>query len=549
MKYINEKIERIALDLTKTPSVVGSSGEIEVANKIYEYLSRIDYFKKNPENLYLSNLRQDAMNRKNVIAFIEGERNSPRTVLLLGHIDTAGIEDYGDLKKYATKPEQLKYMLAEKNFSKEIMEEIQSENWLFGRGLFDMKAGVAALIVMMEEFSKKTEELEGNIVFIAVSDEEANSGGMLSAVQELADMSEKKGWEFVAAIDTDYMTELYPGDKNKYVYIGTVGKLLPCFYIYGKETHVGQAFDGLDANLLASEIIKQINLSLDLCDVVDGEVTPPSVSLSQKDLKKEYSVQTVHAANLYFNFATHISMPGEVLEKLKKKAEKAFKNTIDRLNENYKNFCEMSNTPYTQLPWKVNVLSFEELYSRVKGEIGERLDRIIDDLAEKLLKEGVDEREFSLRVVQEVHSLYSDKEPVIIMYYAPPYYPHIYVKGETENEKQLLLAVDSAVRETKRVYDYNVLIKKFYPNISDLSYCSITKDEESISALINNMPSWPKKYRLPIKAIQKVSMPVVNIGPFGKDAHKLTERLSKAYSFDAMPMILYKTILNLLDLN
>lgn len=42
-------------------------------------------------------------------------------------------------------------------------------------------------------------------------------------------------------------------------------------------------------------------------------------------------------------------------------------------------------------------------------------------------------------------------------------------------------------------------------------------------------------------------MPVVNIGPFGKDAHKLSERVSKEYSFDAMPFILEKTLRDLLN--
>jgi len=39
-------------------------------------------------------------------------------------------------------------------------------------------------------------------------------------------------------------------------------------------------------------------------------------------------------------------------------------------------------------------------------------------------------------------------------------------------------------------------------------------------------------------------MPVVNIGPYGKDAHKLSERVCTSYSFDAMPMILQKIIEN-----
>ena len=38
------------------------------------------------------------------------------------------------------------------------------------------------------------------------------------------------------------MTSEFEGDENKYVYIGTVGKLMPSFYVVGKETHVGESF-------------------------------------------------------------------------------------------------------------------------------------------------------------------------------------------------------------------------------------------------------------------------------------------------------------------
>lgn len=547
---IGERIKGLALELAKIPSVVGTRGEVDMAEYIYRTFSKMDYFKNNPTNLKIVDLKKDSIGRKYVLAFVEGKkRDSSKTILLLGHIDTVGIEDYQDLKEYAVKAEILIQKLANKKLNKEIMDDVKSGDYLFSRGLFDMKAGVASLIIMMEEFAKRVEDLEGNLVFIGVPDEEGNSAGMLSAVQGLEKLSEERGFEFIAAIDADYMTGQYPGDDKKYVYIGTVGKLLPCFYVVGKETHVGEAWSGLDANLLASEIMKEVDLSYDLCDIADGEVALPPISLSQRDLKTEYSVQTVNAVNLYFNFATHISEPDEVLQKLKVKAVRAFENTVKKLDEDYKRFCDLSHFPYKRLSWSPQVLTFEELYKKVKDEMGEEIDKKIAKLSKVLLKNDVDDREFSLKVVQEVHKYYSDKNPVIIIYFAPPYYPHIFVKGENQKETKLLEAVNGAVEETKERYNCNIVTKKFYPYISDLSYCSITKNEESIEKLVKNMPAWPEKYSLPVRAIQKISMPVVNIGPYGKDAHKLTERLSIPYSFDIQPFLLKRTIERLLGIH
>lgn len=544
---LGEKIRNIAVELTHIRSVVGTYGEITIAEEIYKHLEKIEYFKKHPDNLRYLPLKNDELGRKNVLAFIEGtKRHSKRTILSLGHIDTAGIDDFAELKEYADKPEIIQEKLKSIKFCEETLAEIHSPDWIFGRGIFDMKTGVAALLVMLEEFSKQVDDLEGNIVFIGVPDEEGNSAGMLSGVEDLEQLAMERDWEFIAAVNTDYMTTKYPGDDNKYVYIGTVGKLLPCFYLYGEETHVGEAFNGLDANLLASEVLYQVDLSTDLCDIADGEVTLPPISLCQRDLRTEYSVQTTNAVNLYFNYATHSSQPDEVLAKCKAKAEQSFENVIKRLNEEYEKYCNLSNIPFRKLPWKTQVLTYDELYRHVKSEMGDKIDEIIAGLVAALKQKGVDDRAFSLAIVQEVHKYYSDQNSKIVVYFAPPYYPHIFVQGYDAKERNLLCAVEQAVTDVKVQYDYNIVIKKFYPYISDLSYCSISQNTANIKGLTDNLPAWPHKYNLPIKSMQNISMPVVNIGPFGKDAHKLSERLCTAYSFDAMPQILYKTLQNLL---
>ena len=74
---------------------------------------------------------------------------------------------------------------------------------------------------------------------------------------------------------------------------------------------------------------------------------------------------------------------------------------------------------------------------------------------------------------------------------------------------------------------------------------SISDDLEDINSLKYNMPSWGTKYRHPIEDIMEINVPVVNIGTFGKDGHKLTERVHKKYTFENIPNISYRTIKNL----
>ncbi len=547
---IGTKIKTLAVELTQIRSVVGTSGENDVAKKVYETLAELDYFRLHPDNLRLLPVREDELGRNGVFALIEGSRSpSKKTLLCIGHIDTVGVADYGGLQPIATDPAALKEKLAAATkFSEPALSEILSADWLLGRGILDMKTGVAALMVMVEHFSRCPEKLTGNLVFCAVPDEEGNSAGMLSAVQDLAQLQAERGWDFTAAIDTDFMTFRYPEDENRYVYVGTTGKLLPCFFIYGEETHVGEPFNGLDANLLASEVMRRIDLATDLCDIADGEVALPPISLHQRDNKTEYSVQTANTVNLYFNWPTHSSEPAEVLAKCRVKAVEAFEAVIAHLNAEYENFCRMSHIPFRRLPWETNVLTYDELYRQVKEEMGDEIDRILEGLIEKLRGRNADDREVSMAIVDEVHKHCSDKNSKIVVYFAPPYYPHNFVRDGDARSDILLAAVRRAVAEARSVYDYPIVTRRFYPYISDLSYCGIAAAEH-MGKLTENMPAWQLTYHLPVQAIQAISMPVVNIGPYGKDAHKLSERVCVNYSFDAMPLILQRTMESLLGVD
>lgn len=126
--------------------------------------------------------------------------------------------------------------------------------------------GDAILIQLLEEVRRDAEHLEGNLIFAAVCDEEGNSKGMLRLVPELVRLQETQGLDYLALLDTDYMTAEYEGDQSKYIYMGTVGKVMPTFFIVGKETHVGEAFQGLDPNQLAAQITQRINLNPEFSD-------------------------------------------------------------------------------------------------------------------------------------------------------------------------------------------------------------------------------------------------------------------------------------------
>jgi len=542
-----KRIKEIALELVAQKSIVETRDEITMSDKVYEVMGRIDYFKKHPENLYFVPVKNDPWDRKIVVAILNGEKKpSKKTVIYIGHTDTVGISDYGKFQDLATKPEELLEALKTvTSLSDEVKADIATGRYMFGRGIFDMKSGDANIIGIMEEVANDIENFEGNIIYAAVCDEEGNSKGMLTFVPELVRLREKYGYEYRAMLDPDYIAPAFPGDKNTYLYIGTVGKLMPTFLVCGKETHVGESFDGLDPNQIAAEITRRVNLNPEFSDVVEGEVTLPPITLKQRDLKPEYSVQIASQSVLFFNYATHSSTPAEVMDKMMKAGAECFQAVIDTLNERYEKFCGMVGREFKKLPWKERTISYDQLFEMVKKEVPD-LEEQVKKYAEEVSKDPrYDVRDQALKIVQFVHSLWSDKNPALIVYLTPPYYPHIFVEGKRDDERDLIDAVANAIKTTET--DYTLVQKKFLPCISDLSYAAAPKEAEAMDALRLNMPGFGTIYDLPIEDMQALDLPVADIGSYGKDAHKFTERVDTVYSYEVLPEILKKTMNYILE--
>jgi arginine utilization protein RocB len=125
------------------------------------------------------------------------------------------------------------------------------------------------------------------------------------------------------------------------------------------------------------------------------------------------------------------------------------------------------------------------------------------------------------------------------LYYAAPYCPHNTLQGEDEILIDEIRDIASAVsKETGEEYR----MMKFFPSLSDSSYLKIDDTMESIEGLQKNFPGFDEIYPLPIEKIIKLSVPAVNYGCYGKDAHKWTERVNLPYTFGVLPIFIQKTI-------
>ena len=541
-----EEVRRLTKELVSIPSIVREpQGETNCARYIYEYYMGLDYFQRHPEQARLIQTENDFVERHSAYAYVKGTKGtSSRTVILIGHIDTVGVDDYGVFRDFAFDPDHLPEKLLELDIGEEVRADIASGEYMFGRGALDMKSGVAGHMYLIKYFSEHPEELDGNLIAYAECDEEDNSHGILTGLKEFKRLKEKERFDYIACINADYSTGYNLADINRYIYFGSIGKLLPSFYVRGKETHVGQAYGGLDPNLILSELTRLMELNTDLCDEAQGEVTVPPISLKQADFKEGYTVQTALAGYAYYNFFTHSMSPVGVMAVSRQKAVEAFGNVIRHVNASYRRYCEKSHVDYEPLPWKSRVYTWEEYCDYLERRRGPEFREHIFRFAQQLNADepALDLRLFSVRVIEEACRWDEDKSPMIVVFFGSIFSARIEMTGKTEKEKELLAAVERAVQTVQPVCVNPIQIRMFYPYISDSSFMAISDDVSTIAAMGKNMPSWKTKYFYDVDLVREINVPVVNIGTFGKDGHKVTERVHMKYTFEHVPNMTYLTI-------
>ncbi|MCI8810989.1 MAG: M20/M25/M40 family metallo-hydrolase [Oscillibacter sp.] len=546
-----EEVKQLTKELVSIPSIVREPhGETNCAKHIHEYYMGLDYFKRHPNQTKILQTEDDFVERHSAYAYVKGTKGtSNRTVILIGHIDTVGVDDYGIYREYAFDPDNLPEKLLELTASEEVRADIASGEYLFGRGALDMKSGVAGHMYLIKYFAEHPEELDGNLIAYAECDEEDNSHGILTGLKEFKRLKETEGFEYIACINADYSTGYNLADINRYVYFGSIGKLLPSFYVTGKETHVGQAYGGLDPNLILSELTRLIELNTDLCDEAQGEVTVPPISLKQADFKEGYTVQTALAAYAYYNFFTHSMSPVDVMALSRQKAVEAFDNVIRYANESYQRYCEKSHVAYEPLPWKTRVYTWEEYCAYLEACRGPAFREHIFQYAKQLNEDEptMDLRLFSIRVIEEAARWDEDKAPMVVVFFGSIFSARIEMTGRTEKEKKLLSAVEQAIEAVQPKCGNPIKVRMFYPYISDSSFMAISDDVSAIEAMGRNMPSWKTKYFYDVDLVMGINVPVVNIGSFGKDGHKVTERVHMKYTFENVPNMTYRTICDCLS--
>lgn len=527
---LGDKAWQLMLDLTKFHSISQSPGEGRIARYIHSLLADLTYFQMHPHHLRLESIA--APNEPAVVAaLVKGQ--GPTCVILLNHHDVVDIEDYGVYKDLAFSPLELTGSLDPASLPPAAAQDLPSGDWVFGRGTMDMLYGLALQLVLTEA-TAASGDFDGNILFVSVPDEENTSLGMRHAIKVIRDFQREYDLDFAAAVNCE--PHGYDGHGHV-IQTGSDGKLLPLICCFGLETHAGALYDGLNPYLLLAEVIPLLELNPELSDSCAGEHTYPPTVLKGGDLKKGYNVSTPPAAWACFNIFTLEATPQEIMAKLVHLCRQAAANGVASFHRSAAAWQSISGTNLTVPDIQPQVLTFSELWQQCLMTHGESFTREIHDFAAQGAKKGLDMQHLTLELIQRVEQYSPHGGPKIVIALAPPFYPPVRNRRQTEKELKVMAAVD-AIQQQAKIAGVDLSHGEYHRGISDLSYCQLQDAGEVVETLKANCPLWDRGYHLPLEDLAALDAPAINLGPWGRDLHKFTERIHGPFARETLPHLL-----------
>lgn len=534
MVYRKTMYQRL-LTIASIPSISRScTEEDKVLRILFDEIAKSAYFKEHPEDLCLLPAESDPLKRNFLFAIVRTPERTEKTVLLTGHIDVVGVSDYGSLQNLAFLPERYTAALKGASLDEDSLKDLRSGKWLFGRGVGDMKSGVAAGVELLLNAAESCQNLASNLAVLFVSDEETSSAGMLGAVPWLAKLQDE-GLRFICCIDLE--PTFASGEEAKPTgYLGSLGKINPFFYCVGRDTHAGEYYDGFSVGPTAARITLALDGNTQRGDSLGETLFPPYAALKMADMRSEYSATILSKGVIAFSYLTAVKMPGTILKELKQVAQEALTLSIEEHRERRLIYRKKNNLPLSDANFDGTVLSVMELLSLAEKRTGKTRDRLLADALSNFPVE-MDEREKALKTLALVVEELDLEGPLVIIGFLPPWYPHR-VNDEMAKGDQIARQALYTLAEKAKDDGLDFRIRPLFEGVSDLSYCGFTGSLDDMADFEKNMPGDARLYRFPTESLLSLSIPVLNFGPIGKDFHRKTERIHLPFFLEKYPILL-----------
>ena len=532
MKSIEDFQEQIATffqEAMSIPSFTNTESERVIEDYLDQRIGAIPYFQTHPHHFGRYPLSNDHLHRSVNWALVD--KGKKKTVILFHHHDTVDLEDYGPLAPIALDSEALVQALKDLDFRSEMQEDLNSRQWQFGRGSCDMKAALALQLGVLEAYASDLVGGQVNLLYLSVGDEESYSRGMRGALGLLCQLKDEFDLDYVLAVDSEPFEA--GSDKEKVLHIGTVGKLMPVVVAQGVLSHMKEPLKGINALSLLIAVASKLDLHPDLSDHALGERSPlPSWSYL-RDLKDQYDVSTVLHAAGYFSVLHLKKTPQELLQRIKELSQEA----VDQFYVKYLSLQDQAGQEH--LISQPRVISYQELLDRCQKKEGFlSFQEQCEQRAYQDFLSGVSYQTIAIQQIQSFLEFLSEKNPLVVIGFAPPYYPSMNCRSLPNTS----LKIDNLI-DDYRYYlasrGLSLKVEEYFMGICDTSYCALERELESYQVVLDSLAIPSQVYELDLANIAQIQVPAVNLGPWGKELHQRGERVFTEDLLDIIPSYLF----------
>ncbi len=126
------------------------------------------------------------------------------------------------------------------------------------------------------------------------------------------------------------------------------------------------------------------------------------------------------------------------------------------------------------------------------------------------------------------------------------YYPPVQLDTRVEHHRRVRASVAQHVPTLAEECGMSIQVRPFFSGISDMSFLGQTSAASDQAVLMANTPAWGACSGGAYQAKQRLDVPVINIGPWGRDYHQRTERVNMPYSFEVVPELIWRVVNDLL---
>jgi arginine utilization protein RocB len=536
---LSARAEHWARTLTAIPSVTGSRDEADFSAKLVELLRGKPAFAAR-DAVWTLDVAGGRHRRQCVCGLARG--SGRRTVVLTGHFDIVETDCYGNLQPLALLPDELGPALIRKIETEprdprtaKALADLKSGAFLAGRGLLDMKGGLAAGLAVVEELAQG--KFEGNLLFIAVPDEEGNSAGARAMSQALAGMAAERDLDIAAVINLDATGDEGDGEIGRVVMLGSVGKLLPSALVIGRPGHAADSFRGFGAAALAGALAAELEWSPDLTERTGDELGAGPTLLGMKDSKTAYDVTMPARVWMYWNVMTHRRSPHEVLAKIEVSARQSSRDLMAKLA------ARADKSGADVALGDVVVIRHEDLMREVVAA-KPAAAALLQTLAAELSAGELSLPEQCRVLTEKLWELSGRPGPAIVLGFASiPYLP-VELRGDPA-ARALHAAVETARAEIAARFQTTIGTIRYFPGISDVSFFG-QADDTHVATIAANTPQWTG-ILAGAERFGAAGLPSINAGPWGRDYHTRLERMHAGYAFGILPELLKSIALRMLS--